>query len=120
MTTMRKSWLYATNLLFFLISTVSATVTVPDFTTVPCQVIRSIFEAVYAIGGTLVAMMFVLGGVKYTFAADDPGGRKSGKTMIIHAVIGGILLAVVLSFRSILAAGNPWFNSGITTCLSIP
>jgi hypothetical protein len=57
-----------------------------------CSVIDDVADAILAIGGTLVVIMFVYGGTKYTFSADDPGGRKSGKMTCIHAMIGGILI----------------------------
>jgi len=60
-----------------------------------CSFIIPVMNAISAMGGTLLVIMLIFGGVKYTFSADDAGGRKEGKNMIIHAVIGGILLSLV-------------------------
>src|SRR5512140_185134 len=59
-----------------------------------CTILLSIKTVITTIGSTLVVIMFVYGGLKYTFSADDAGGRKQGKMTCIHAVIGGILIVI--------------------------
>jgi hypothetical protein len=72
-----------------LASTVSAAVDIKD---VLCGVISPIEVAVGTIGPAMVVLMFLYGGVKYVYAADDPGGRKQAKDICIQALIGGIIL----------------------------
>jgi len=79
------------------------------FKDVPCEIIRSINLAITAIGAALVTIMFIFGGLKYMFSADDPGGRKSGKNTCIHAIIGGILIIVWTGIRGMLTAASPAF-----------
>jgi hypothetical protein len=84
--------------LCFLASAVSASTT--SIKDIPCSVIKAVADAMKAIGASLVAIMFIYGGVKYIYSADDPGGRKQGKNMVIHAIIGSLimgLLAVIVS-----------------------
>jgi len=59
-----------------------------------CSILNTVKEVLQTIGGTLVIIMFIYGGLKYVFSADDPGGRKSGKMTCIHAIIGGILIVI--------------------------
>lgn len=59
-----------------------------------CDIIEPIYEAVLAAATSLVLLMFVYGGAKYAYSADDPGGRKQGKQIVIHSIIAGILLAI--------------------------
>ncbi len=59
-----------------------------------CDILKAIGYALGTVGPMLVALMFLYGGVKYVSSADDPGGRKQGKTICIHAVIGGIIIAL--------------------------
>ncbi len=63
--------------------------------TVPCEIIAAIFKALASVGPALVATYFVYGGIKYVYSADDPGGRKQGKTIMIHALIGAVLMMVL-------------------------
>lgn len=75
---------------------------------IPCQIVRAVASALAAIGPLLVAIMFTYGGVKYVYSADDPGGRKQGKTTMIHAIIGAILMGLVVGVIALVpgAAGN--------------
>jgi hypothetical protein len=59
-----------------------------------CSVINDVRDALMAIGPALVLVMFVYGGVRYVYGADDPGVRKSGKNTCIHAIIGGVLITL--------------------------
>ncbi len=67
-----------------------------------CRVINSVRFTLETIAPTMVILMFIYGGVKYTFSADDPGGRKAGKMTCIHALIGGIIIALSSFAASIL------------------
>jgi hypothetical protein len=92
--------------LFFsmLVQTVAALATPPpvgnyDATvaTTICTILKDIRDTIYAAGQALVVVMFTYGGVRYVFSADDPGGRKSAKMTCVHAIIGGILLAIAVT-----------------------
>jgi hypothetical protein len=55
--------------------------------------------------------MFLYGATKYAMSADNPGGRKQGKDIIIHAIIGGIIFALWAAISVLLnigTAGSPW------------
>lgn len=80
-----------------------------DFTTVPCGVIQPIFDALTTIAGTMVMIMFIYGGLKYVFSAEDPGGRKAGKMTCIHAIIGGILVVLWTGFQTLIEAAT-WLD----------
>ena len=67
-----------------------------SLTATVCSVMLAIQDTLMTIAPTLVLLMFVYGGVKYVFSADDPGGRKQGKMTCIHAVIGGIIVIVAV------------------------
>jgi hypothetical protein len=60
-----------------------------------CDPADLILKTLGIIGPTLCVMMFIYGGVKYAFSADDPAGRKAGKMTCIHSIIGGVLLLLV-------------------------
>ncbi|HHQ44993.1 MAG TPA: hypothetical protein ENN13_02535 [Candidatus Altiarchaeales archaeon] len=51
-------------------------------------------DAFKTIGGTLISIMFLYGALFYVYSADDPGGRKTAKSICIHAIIGGIIIAM--------------------------
>jgi len=67
-----------------------------------CPILRSIEWVLISVASALVVVMFIYGGLKYVFSADDPGGRKSGKNTCIHAVIGGIIVVVATSITGLL------------------
>ena len=87
---MEKQYLIVLALFYILLQTAAAN----PITTVLCPIMDDIQFALETIGGTLVMIMFVYGGLKYVFSADDPGGRKQGKMTCIHAVIGGIIVVL--------------------------
>ena len=47
--------------------------------------------------------MFLYGGVKYVISADDPGGRKQGKMICIHAMVGGLLFMLWTAINTLFA-----------------
>ena len=76
----------------------------PGITTTVCYVINSIAYAIYVIAPTMVGLMFTYGAIKYIFSADDPGGRKQGKMICIHAIIGGVII-ILAGWASSVASG---------------
>ena len=59
-----------------------------------CPILVAILATLTVIAPTFVALMFIYGGVKYVYGSEDPGARKSGKMICIHAIIGGIIVAI--------------------------
>jgi multisubunit Na+/H+ antiporter MnhB subunit len=45
-----------------------------------------------SLGKALAALMFLYGGAKYAYTADDPGGRKQGMAICVAAVIAYIII----------------------------
>jgi len=58
-----------------------------------CFVI-ALISAMSTVGGSLVLLMIVYAAVKYVYNADDPGARKQAVSMIVNAIIAGILLLI--------------------------
>ena len=76
-----------------------------------CPVIYSIFDALWKVASTLVLLMMIYAGVKYVYSADDPGGRKQARSIIVNSLIGGIIVAILTTlFALIFTAGS--FYSG--------
>ena len=67
---------------------------------VPCSVIVGVWDAVRAIVPALIAIMFMYGAAKYVYSAEEPGGRQQGKTICIHAIIGGIIMGLIAAVVS--------------------
>lgn len=78
-------------LLFLLAHTVVAQNTIKK---VVCNVITYILQGIQPIGASFVALMFVYGGLVYVYSADNPGGRKKGRDICVHAIIGGIIVVL--------------------------
>ncbi len=55
----------------------------------------------------LALLMFIYGGAKYAYGADDPGARKQGKNIAVNAMIGLIIVAVAYSLITAIAGGDP-------------
>ncbi len=49
-------------------------------------------EVFVNVGNGLAAVMFVYGGAKYAYTADDPGGRKMGMTICVAAIMAFIII----------------------------
>jgi hypothetical protein len=81
-----------------------------DFKTIPCSIITQVFQTFNAVMPALVMIMFSYGAVKYIYSADDAGGRKQGKTIIIHALIGGIIFSLTYVFYNTLSGSVTWWN----------
>jgi len=60
-----------------------------------CKVICCLHNHLLPVAQAIAALMFVYGGAKYAYSADDPGGRKQGKSISVNAIIG--LLIVIMS-----------------------
>jgi hypothetical protein len=78
-----------------------------DFSSGICSLLRQINNAVLVLGPTLVAVMFLYGGIKYVMAADNPGGRNQGKTICIHAMVGGLLIGLWTVVKTIVTSSLP-------------
>ena len=74
--------------------------------------ICTIYDAFETIGGTFITIMFLYGGLRYVYGAGDPANRKIGKSICIHAIIGGIIIVLADGFISTVGKGFG-FN---TTC----
>jgi hypothetical protein len=99
--------------MIYLITAVSAAL--PPSTVIlntVCGVIRGIYNPLTAIGSSLVLLMIVYAGVKYVYSADDPGGRKQAKSMIVNAIIGGIILVIAAALAQLATTGLA-FCSGV-------
>lgn len=79
----------------------SATLAQAAIEDVPCSIVSALYQAIFQyIGPTLVGVMFLYGAGKYAYSADDPGGRKQGKEMCIHAILGGVIITMVTGVRT--------------------
>jgi hypothetical protein len=67
----------------------------------PCLLIGGVYAALQGIAPSIVAIMFIFGAAKYVYSADYPGGRKQGKTICIHAIIGAIIMALLVGIITI-------------------
>jgi hypothetical protein len=88
----KKSIVLAVLCIAIMASTVSA-----DMAGIVCSILIQIYNALRAIGPAMVLLMFLYGGVKYVYSADDPGGRKQGRDICVHSLIGGIIILIALS-----------------------
>jgi ABC-type arginine transport system permease subunit len=69
---------------------------------VPCLVIRNVYQALARVGPAIVFIFMFYGAGKYVYSSEDPGGRKQGKDIFIHALIAGIILVLVNSVATML------------------
>ncbi|MFH0861900.1 MAG: hypothetical protein V1875_02615 [Candidatus Altiarchaeota archaeon] len=80
----------------------AASATLTPIHAVPCAVIEAMWEAVRSVAPMIFAIMFLYGAARYVYSADDPGGRKQGKNIIIHAIIGVLIMGVLVAIVSIM------------------
>lgn len=66
-------------------------------------VICGLVPEVLNLARVLAIVMFIYGGAKYAFAADDPGGRKQGKAIAVNAIIGLLIVSVSYSLVTSIA-----------------
>lgn len=64
-----------------------------DAATIIKNIICSLIPEVMTLAWALAFLVFIYGGAKYAFGADDPGARKQGKNIAINAMIGFIIIA---------------------------
>jgi hypothetical protein len=76
-----------------------------DFISIPCYLINQIFDVVDVVAPSLVAIMFAYGAAKYAYSADNPGGRNQGRTICVHALIGGIIFIMWFTVQKLLFSG---------------
>jgi hypothetical protein len=74
--------------LFFFCNTVSALAVL----TPVCDFVANLNNAIAVIGASLVLLMLVYAAVKWIYSSDDPGGRKQAVSIIVNALIGGIIM----------------------------
>jgi hypothetical protein len=79
-----------------------------DIHTVPCLIIEGVWNALTVIVPSLITLMFLFGAAKYAYSANDPGGRKQGKNICIHAMIGGILFLLTWAVMDLLEFGTTY------------
>ncbi|MBD3389040.1 MAG: hypothetical protein GF416_08135 [Candidatus Altiarchaeales archaeon] len=70
---------------------------------VPCSILNMILGTLNAVVPALVIIFFLYGGVKYIFSADDPKGRGQAKSILINALIGGIIYMVWTAINTMLS-----------------
>ncbi len=75
---------------YYAIKSVSATT---NAAAIIANVICSLVPDLLSLARVIAILFFIYGGAKFAFAADDPGGRKQGKQIAIHALIGFIIVA---------------------------
>lgn len=90
----KRKW-FAVLFSLFLLSVVASAADDDLIMNIVCSVIQPVYKALRVATPTLVGLMFMYGAVKYAFSADDPGGRKQAKSIMIHAVIAGILFGLI-------------------------
>jgi cbb3-type cytochrome oxidase subunit 3 len=89
----------------------AATVSAGTIRQIVCPTLVQVIEAFMAIGPTMVLLMFLYGGVRYIYGADDPGVRKQAKSIVINSVIGGMLLILAVTWVPALFTG-----AGLLSC----
>jgi hypothetical protein len=68
-----------------------------------CSLIGDVIQLAWA----LAILMFIYGGAKYAYSADDPGGRKQAKSIAINAMIGMMIVGVAKTLiENIAGAGS--------------
>jgi hypothetical protein len=104
---MMKRKVFISVLAFLAVLALCPSVMAPGATmsSIVCDVLLNIHGTLVVIAPTFVALMFVYGGVKYVYGAEDPGVRKSGKQICIHAIIGGIIVAIYQAVVDIVLTG---------------
>ena len=55
------------------------------------DVVRNVLSAIFGFIGIIAAVMIIIGGVKYSTSAGDPGKVQSAKNTIMFSIIGLIV-----------------------------
>jgi hypothetical protein len=77
-----------------------------DAAAIIASVICGLVPEVSTLAWALALLVFVYGGAKYAYSADDPGGRKQGKNIAINAMIGLIIVAAARAVVNAIAGGG--------------
>jgi hypothetical protein len=76
----------------------------------PAQIIKNVICGLAAevrlLAGVLATLMFIYGGAKYAYSADDPGARKQAKNIAVGAIIGAIIVASAGGLVTAIAGGG--------------
>jgi hypothetical protein len=75
---------------------------------VPCDILQGVWDAVKVIGPSLVMIMLIYGSAKYAYSADDPGGRKLGRDIMVHAIVGGLIMGLVVTILTSVGGLNAY------------
>ncbi len=96
----KKTFIGLGTLLAIMAQTVSATADAASIIkTIICNLVPEIINICWA----LALLVFIYGGAKYAYSADDPGGRKQGKNIAINALIGFLIVAASKSLVEAIA-----------------
>ena len=69
------------------------------------KVLCSLVPEVISLSYALAFAVFLYGGAKYAYSADDPGGRKQGKSIAVNALIGFIIVGASQAVVKAIASG---------------
>ncbi|MBD3389043.1 MAG: hypothetical protein GF416_08145 [Candidatus Altiarchaeales archaeon] len=58
------------------------------------SVICGLVPEVIRLARWLAVLMFVYGGAKYAYSADDPGGRKAARAIAINGIVGFLIVGL--------------------------
>jgi hypothetical protein len=64
-----------------------------DVAALLAQVICGLVPELIILARYVAIAVFIYGGAKYAFSADDPGGRKQGKNIAINGLIGMLIVS---------------------------
>ena len=68
-------------------------------------VICTLVPQVMSLARALAILMFIYGGAKYAYSADDPGGRKQARSIAVNAMIGAIIVSAAKAVVEAIAGG---------------
>jgi len=77
------------------------------FRRTPCKILMNFYNAMNVVVPTLVFIMMTYGAIRYAYGADDPGGRKTGKSIFIQAMVGGLLYLLYTAVMTLLFKAPP-------------
>jgi len=78
-----------------------------------CKVLSGILPILIATGYGLALVMLTYGGVRYIYHADDPGGRKEAKSIVVNGIIGAILVTIAYFITVLIIGSGSVFCSGM-------
>lgn len=90
-----------------LLASAASAALVDTFTHTPCKILMNFRNAMNVVIPSLVFIMMTYGAIRYAYGADDPGGRKSGKTIFIQAIMGGLLFLMYEAVMIIIFGAAP-------------